>query len=571
MKKSRPHEGRTTCGERPWLPFAIIIAACAFAHLWCLGSQFYLDDNGSIVGSDLVITGHFERISFISWTYFGYHIQYLLFGMSPVGFHSVNWLLHTANACLMFAFARDFVRDRYHPNVALFGALLFAVHPLASEIPNYARTQDLAWVTLFSTGAGWAMLRFQREGGWWKFALCLLGVALATLSKGPGIIHALLPVAALGVAFHNSSNNRATLRRQILLGTAIVAFAIAGLWLSNVGTYVLNLFHPWSDPRFAGHGFTLARVFWEFSWRSVIPVALSADHHIAETMIPAGTPIWAIPDHIAMFAAISMLALTGFSLWLTWRKSSRLIGICLFLFVATIFFRVFFPVPEFMPEYRIYPGLPWFCLGAAMLLASLWGWMFKTVSPRVPAVAILVLFALLSAKRSFLWHDLDLLTADTLRQYPAQARAIWELQGRDVAARKWQAVIDRQRQDFPRVKERFIDSLKHSLPARELPTGHFALGEVGSTGCYALALAHQVNPLAGLAEISRLEKLMIALHIERETNLTIWEVFDHYKGLVLEVAGNYEAAAAVLRGKDISNERQHDLERVERKIAESKH
>ena len=42
--------------------------------------------------------------------------------------------------------------------VALFGALLFAVHPLASEIPNYARTQDLAWVTLFSLLASWAFL-----------------------------------------------------------------------------------------------------------------------------------------------------------------------------------------------------------------------------------------------------------------------------------------------------------------------------------------------------------------------------------------------------------------------------
>ena len=28
-------------------------------------------------------------------------------------------------------------------------------------------------------------------------------------------------------------------------------------------------------------------------------------------------------------------------------------------------FRVIDLIPEFMPEYRIYPGLPWFCLEAA--------------------------------------------------------------------------------------------------------------------------------------------------------------------------------------------------------------
>ena len=69
-----------------------------------------------------------------------------------------------AVACVLFGFGRDFLRGRAPAGVAWFGALLFAVHPLASEIPNYARTQDLAWVTLFSLLASWALLRFLR--GW---------------------------------------------------------------------------------------------------------------------------------------------------------------------------------------------------------------------------------------------------------------------------------------------------------------------------------------------------------------------------------------------------------------------
>jgi hypothetical protein len=38
----------------------------------------------------------------------------------------------------------------------------FAVPPLASEIPNYAPTQDLAWVTLFSLLASWSLLLILR-------------------------------------------------------------------------------------------------------------------------------------------------------------------------------------------------------------------------------------------------------------------------------------------------------------------------------------------------------------------------------------------------------------------------
>ena len=85
--------------------------------------------------------------------------------------------------------------------MALFGALLFAVHPLASEIPNYARTQDLAWVTLFSLLAAWAMLGFLRDGGWWKAAACVIFMLGATFSKGPGMFHAIIAVGAVKLAF----------------------------------------------------------------------------------------------------------------------------------------------------------------------------------------------------------------------------------------------------------------------------------------------------------------------------------------------------------------------------------
>ena len=145
---------------------------------------------------------------------------------------------------------------------------------------------------------------------------------------------------------------------------------IAALWLMDSLQFWIHNIPHWSEPRFIGHGYTLSRVFWEFAWRSVIPVALSSDHLIAETLVPPGATWWNIPDHGAMLAMASLLALAGFSIYLAWRKSTRLFGTCLFLFVATILFRVLYLIPEFMPEYRIYPGLTWFCLGAAIVLTA---------------------------------------------------------------------------------------------------------------------------------------------------------------------------------------------------------
>ena len=569
--------------DKPWLPFVIIIAASALAHLWCLGSQFYLDDISQVRDSEVVRSGRFWEMKLISWTYLGYVIQYRLFGMSAAGFHAVNWLLHTAVACVMFAFARDFLTEKSRAGVAWFAALLFAVHPLASEIPNYVRTQDLTWVTLFSLLAAWAMLRFLKDDGWmlddefstprprWGWlAACSLAVTGATFSKGPGLLHALMAAGVIGLAFMPPYLGNLLRRRRWLL-PVVVAGVIAIMWMVGLFRFDLGVLDQWSNPRIIGHGYTVSRVFWEFAWRSVVPVALCSDHHIAETLVPAGAKFWNIPDKVAILAAAGLLGLTLFSGFLAWRKSTRLFGVCLLLYVATILFRVFYLIPEFMPEYRIYPGLPWFCLGAAIALTAAWRWMFVTVSPRVPVVVLLGVLIVLSARRSFLWHDLDRLMTNVLKQYPAQARAIWELHDRDLTRGNWQAVIARQEQDWPEVRRKFIASLSVLAPARELPSGHFSLAEVACTGRYAVAVAHAKSPAEGLNVIVGLENYMRALRIDPTTNPNHWNSFKRDKALVLEVAGNYQAALDCLKlKKDESQLAPRDFERISKKLAEAK-
>lgn len=536
------------------MPYFLILAACALAHLWCLGSQFYLDDFPHIRDNLVVRSGHFWDARLSAWSYLGYCIEYRLFGFSSVGFHAVNWLIHTTIACVLFAFGRDFLRGKWSPGVAMFGALLFAVHPLASEIPNYARGQDLAWVTLFSLLAAWGVLRFLRRDDLWSIrwkwlALSVVCILLAAVSKGPGLLHALMMVGVVGLAFL-PPQSAGFLRRYKWVLPAGLAAVLMLVWISGLSQYGLGLFKQWSNPRFIGHGFTVSRVFWEFAWRCIVPVKLSADHHIAETLIPAGSHFWTIPDKVALLSAVGMLALTALAAWLAWRKTTRCFGVCLLLFVATILFRVLYLIPEFMPEYRIYPGMPWFCLGAAIVLAGGWRWMFPSASPRLPGALILCGFAVLSARRSFQWHDLHILMADVLKQYPAQARALWELDDRDAEVGNWGAIIARQEQEFPEVRRVFIAQLGELAPGRELPTGHFSLAEVGCLGQYALAVAHTKSPDQGIVLINQLEAYMLAMKIDPLTNPTHWQLFRGAKARVLETAGKYQAALDVLASPD---------------------
>jgi hypothetical protein len=573
--------------KKAWLPFLWITVACALAHLGCLSSQFYMDDFPQILDSEKIRTGHFIQ-GLNTWTAFGYCIQYQLCGHSSVAFHAVNWLLHTAVAWVLFGFGRDFLKGKWPSDVALFGALLFAVHPLASEIPNYARTQDLAWVTLFSLLAGWAMLHYLHEGclelatvadgeiptprqtgRGWKLFFCGMAITGATFSKGPGLLHAAMVVGV--VTLTNLPQRSWKIEKRRVWGGAVI-LAVVGtvVWASGMLGLGLEAVNQWREPRFIGHAYTIGRVFWEFFWRSIVPVSLSSDHQIAETLIPPGKRLWDIPDKVAMLAMVGMLAMAGLSGWLTWRKSTRLCGACSLLFVATILFRVLYLIPEFMPEYRIYPGLPWFCLGAAILLSAVWKWIFEGIQPRVLVVALLALFAFLSAKRSFLWHDLDRLMADVLSQYPAQGRAIWELDDRDLAAGKWQAVIDRQQYVWPEVRRKFISQLRELAPARELPTGHFSLAEVACMGHYARAISHEKSPADGLRLIDELEAYMRAMKINPVTNWVHWNLFSREKALVLETAGNYQAALHVLKPEDSPPNWPLDFERISKELADSR-
>jgi len=404
------------------------------------------------------------------------------------------------------------LEDRSKWPVAFFGAVLFAVHPLGSEIPNYARTQDLGWVTLFSLLASWMMVRFLKTGGWGHLVACVAFMIGATFSKGPGLFHALMMTGTVGLAFLHPAQWK-LIRRHAWWITACVVVLVV-LWMNDFIPIYRGGLSKWSDPRIIGHGYTVARVFWEFAWRGVVPVSLSADHHIAETMIPAGGGVWNIPDTGAMWAALGMLALTGFSVFLAWRKSTRVVGVCLFLFVASMLFRVLYLIPEFMPEYRIYPGLPWFCLGAALVLhAGLRK--FTEIPPRIPAAILVMVFIFLSARRSFIWHDTDRLLGNILEQYPTQARSIWEWHDLDAQAGNWQAIIDRQRTLWPEVARRFHAENARLRPmGRELPTGHFALAEVVCAGRYARALAAVEGPAAGLREIIRLEIYMRRLGLD---------------------------------------------------------
>src|SRR5712691_11515698 len=149
-------------------------------------------------------TSHLGHYAPLTWMTFG--LDYLVWGLKPVGYHLSNLLLHAANAAVFYLVARRILgsalpgpRERGNVGLALsaaFAALLFAIHPLRVESVAWATERRDVLSGLFYLLALLAYLRAGEQGergrsGYWaSVGLCVC----ALLSKSMAVS---LPVVML--------------------------------------------------------------------------------------------------------------------------------------------------------------------------------------------------------------------------------------------------------------------------------------------------------------------------------------------------------------------------------------
>ncbi len=123
---------------------------------------------------------HFDPELYIPLTFFTYQIDYLLSGVHPFLYHLDNLVLHILNALLVtFLFFALFKRKW----IALFGGLLFLLHPLNTEAVEWAsgRKDVLSTFFLLASIASYIFYRDRSHRRWYIASLVLFVCGL--LSK----------------------------------------------------------------------------------------------------------------------------------------------------------------------------------------------------------------------------------------------------------------------------------------------------------------------------------------------------------------------------------------------------
>ena len=168
---------------------AAIILLTLVAYIPAMRAGFIWDDNDYLTENPLITDpGGLAKIWFSAeqtsqyfpLVYTMFRMEYALWGMSPIGYHTVNVLLHIANALLIWLILR-----RLPIRGAWLAAAIFALHPVQVESVAWITERKNTLSTLFYLLAILASFRFMySERGWRRYyALGFVAYALALFAK----------------------------------------------------------------------------------------------------------------------------------------------------------------------------------------------------------------------------------------------------------------------------------------------------------------------------------------------------------------------------------------------------
>lgn len=370
---------------------ALVVVAAFAAYANTFSADFTLDDVGQIRQNALIrdlshlpaiwttnYWGHDDRYTdqslYRPLTVTSFAINAAIGGLSPWSFHVVNVLLHAATCLLLFALVGFLFENQ---GVALVAALLFAVHPIHTEV--VAGIVGRAEILALCGGllCAWAYFHalHENENGspgvgakprrlaW--LACSLFGYFVAVFSKeigavAPGMI-------LLTEALHPS-------RRHLLKGDrrAIVAFAgyavigLAYLALRQAAVEGRGINVAWADVSAGQRFWTALRVCLEYVGLLIAPVRLSASYWCSDVPLAGGPFDAGVILAVAVFLTIGIVAICSRG-----NQPSIAWGIGLFLLFLLPVSNLFFAIGVLKAERLLYAPSAGFCVVVAALLTAI--------------------------------------------------------------------------------------------------------------------------------------------------------------------------------------------------------
>ncbi|MCX7825455.1 MAG: DUF1736 domain-containing protein [Verrucomicrobiae bacterium] len=256
-------------------------------------------------------------------------------GLNPVGYHTVNWVLHALNTLLVFYLVTVVFRST---RAGFAAGALFGCHPICTEaVASVMGRSDLLMTTLVLLGLfahlgqiAWS----NRPGRMWPLRLMLWGLFFgALLAKETGVI--LLPLVMLfdwlfdwrrytGRPRRDFGENLLRKFRSNYIGMflmLIIYVILRELALRRLEPKLVSfLDNPLVDAGFIGRVLTAAKLVMKSLYLLVFPRTLSADYSFNEIPVIA-MPLDSMADWWSVLGLTGILGIVFLAWW--WRRRLR--------------------------------------------------------------------------------------------------------------------------------------------------------------------------------------------------------------------------------------------------------
>jgi protein O-mannosyl-transferase len=428
------------------LPLVAAAGLTAFAYSNAFQGDFQFDDFAAITdnprlaswGSYWDAVGRMVR----PLLYFTYRLDASMFGAAPGGYHALNVLLHFGCGALVFRVVR--LACTGDPGtVPFWTALLFVVHPLATEAVTYISGRASV---LMAFGYLAALLLFVQasapDASLTRRRLGLIGslacFAAALASKETAMT---LPAALLLWDVFVRDMDRASLRRAffqfhlpywlMLLATGLAAMANARY--RDLAQFSFDIRPLWSNVLSELHAAVYSIALYFEPWYQ------NFDHDLSEV----GLPSWSVVFDLGIVAGLVAAGACG-----AWRH--RVLAFGAAWFGLQWLPLILIPRNDLLSERNLYLASAGLILGVVSAGSDRVGALAARVrrpkwvltGARALAFAVVIALSWCTFKRNELYRDGLALWTDTVRKSAAKARPHNNL-GHELALRgEWDRAID---------------------------------------------------------------------------------------------------------------------------------
>ena len=357
-------------------------------------------------------------------------VEYQFFGLNPFTGHLFNILFFGGCVVLLFLFLVRLFPGRQ--GVWFIACLLFAVHPIHTEVVANIKSRDELMSFFFGFSALLVFMGYQQQCKPWKLLAGALLLMLAILSKETVISFVII----VPILFYTYLNEHKRRSHMIVAATLIVAAAFLIIRQTVLRGHDTTAV-PFLDNPLAGAAIFTQRiptallVLGMYLKLMVVPWPLISDYSYNTIPTVGFGNLW-------VWCSVAIYFIAGITMvYRLWKKPKDPLafGILFYLANLALFSNLFFLVYSEMAERLAFFASAGFCVVAAILLFQLFPAAEHLQGQKqIPAklwwlvLPVALVFFMLTINRNGDWKDdTDLINAD-LKNAPCNAR-LWHSSG----------------------------------------------------------------------------------------------------------------------------------------------